>query len=388
MALPIRVFLALVAVVVVWHPIALSQDRPKEVSKEPPKGLSLEERGYWTLLNKPLGASDLTQEEYDSLWKVWPEPLREKAEKASPKERRLMALERYGFQESPDRPAGSIPQQFAPDGRGELAINCLACHGGKVAAKVILGLGNSLINFQTFREDVANLFAQTRRKTSPQPKLMPVAPEAPVRGVNNAFIQALVFLSVRDREMEVTPDKLQFTVPPAKDMNLPLIAPAFWHAHRKKYFYCDGFVEKSHRDIMQFSFDRSLPGKTVRGWEDDFKAIYAWINSVRAPKYPWEIEAKLAERGREIFNNQCARCHGKYGAESSYPERLVDVEDVGTDPLRANLSVDFKKHLGQSWLGYYGKTKLRTDQKAYVAPPLDGVWATAPYLHSTCLPLI
>jgi mono/diheme cytochrome c family protein len=388
MALRVRVFLALVAVVVVWHPIVLCQDRPKEVSKGPPGGLSLEERGYWTLLNKPLGIVTLTEVEYDSIWKVWPGPLREKAEKASPRERRAMALERYGFQDSPDRPAGSVPQQFTPDGKGGLAINCLACHGGKVAGKVVRGLGNSHINLATFSEDVVKLFTQTERKTSPWPKLMPVEPEPPVRGVSNAFISALVYLSVRDRDMEVTPNKLQFTIPPADDMNIPLIAPAFWHAHRKQYFYCDGFVEKSHRDIMQFSFEPSLPGKTVRGWEDDFKAIYAWISSVRAPKYPWEIDTKLAERGRAVFNKQCARCHGKYGTESSYPERLIDVEDVGTDPVRANLSLDFKKHLGQSWLGDYGKTKLRTEQKAYVAPPLDGVWATAPYLHNGSIPTV
>src|SRR5262245_33744546 len=88
---------------------------------EPPKGLSLDAKGYWILLNKPLGTTDLTEAEYDDLWKVWPEPLRARAEKATPRERRAMALVRYGFQESPDRPAGSIPQQFTSDGRGGLA---------------------------------------------------------------------------------------------------------------------------------------------------------------------------------------------------------------------------------------------------------------------------
>jgi mono/diheme cytochrome c family protein len=375
-------------VVAAWGPGARSQDRPAATAKEPPKGLSLEDKGYWILLNKPLGGTDLTEAEYDDLWKVWPEPLRSRAGKATPRERRAMALVRYGFQDSPDRPAGSVPQQFTPDGRGELAFNCLACHGGKVAGKVIPGLGNSHLNAATFGEDVAQLFLATNRKIPEFPKLMPAPAPAPVRGVNNAFIDALAFLIVRDRDMNVTPDKLQFAPPPAEDMNMPVIAPAYWHARRKKYFYSDGFIEKSHRDIMQFSFSPTIPGETVRAWEEDFKAVYAWINSVRAPKYPHEIDAPLAGRGREVFDTHCARCHGKYGTESSYPERLVDVEDVGTDALRANLSVAFKKHLGQSWLGEYGKTKLRTEQKAYVAPPLDGIWATAPYLHNGSVPTL
>jgi hypothetical protein len=188
--------------------------------------------------------------------------------------------------------------------------------------------------------------------------------------------------------MEVTLDKLQFPAPVADGMDLLIDTPAYWLAHRKKYFYCDGFVEKTHRDIMQFSFDPRIPGKTARAWEEDFKAILAWIESVRAPKYPWDTDAKLAERGGAVFANHCARCHGKYGKDSSYPERLIDVEDVGTDPVRATLSVDFKKHLGRSWLGDYGKTGLRTERVAYVAPPLDGVWATAPYLHNGSVPTL
>jgi mono/diheme cytochrome c family protein len=251
---------------------------------------------------------------------------------ATARERRAMALARYGFQDSPDRPARSVPQQFTPDGRGGLSFNCLACHGGKVAGKVIRGLGNSHLNAATFGEDVAQLFRATRRKSPEFPKLMPAVAPPPVRGVNNAFTDALAFLIVRDRDMNVTPDKLQFALPPAEDMNMPVIAPAYWHAHRKKYFYSDGFIEKSHRDIMQFSFSPTISGETARSWEEDFKAVYAWINSVRPPKYPWEINAQLAGRGREVFDTHCARCHGKYGAESSYPERLVDVEDAGTDP--------------------------------------------------------
>jgi mono/diheme cytochrome c family protein len=257
-----------------------------------------------------------------------------------------------------------------------------------VAGKVVLGLGNSHINSTTFAEDLVEFLAKSGRKLPPTPKGVPVPAAPPVRGVNNAFADALAFLIVRDREMEVTLDKLQFPAPAADGMDLPTDTPAYWLAHRKKYLYYDGFVEKTHRDIMQFSFDPGISGKTARSWEEDFKAILAWIESLRAPKYPWDTDAKLAERGGALFGTHCARCHGKYGKESSYPERLIDVEDVGTDPVRSTLSVDFKKHLARSWLGDYGKTGLRTEQAAYVAPPLDGVWATAPYLHNGSVPTL
>ncbi len=385
MSSPVRVFLTLsiAALAAVANVKTFAQDQPKQ----PPKGLSLEQRGYWTLLNKPLEANLLTEVEYDSLWKVWPEPLRAKAEKASPQERREMALERFGFQDSPDRPAGSIPQQFTSDGKGGLTINCLACHGGKVAGKVVIGLGNSHFNEATFEEDMVKLFAQTGRKVQPLPRLMPAVPLPPVRGVNNAFGTALAFLSMRDHDLELTPDKRQFAVPSYEAMDMPMRTPPYWHARRKKTFYYDGFVEKTHRDIMQFSLSLATTGKMARGLEDDFKAVYAWINSVQPPKYSWAIDAKLADRGRVVFDAHCAGCHGKYGAKGSFPEKLITLADVGTDPVRANLSADFKKHLGQSWLGDYGKTRVRLD-KGYMAPPLDGVWALAPYLHNGSVPTL
>ena len=384
MASHLRVFVAVVTLMAVAGLSAFAQDQPRK----PPKGLSLAERGYWILLNKPLVANLMTEADYDSLWKVWPEPLRANAEKAGPKERRVLTLERYGFQESPDRPAGSIPQQFTVDGKGGLTANCLACHGGKVAGQVLPGRGNSHFNEIAFNEDVAKLLTQTGRPPAPPPPLMPVPASTPVRGLNNAFGEALAFLSVRDRNMDLTLDKLQFTIPPAEALNIPMRTPPYWHAYRKKSFYYDGFVEKSHRDIMQFSFGPSLSGEAARALEDDFKAIYAWINSVRPPKYRWDIDAPLAAKGREVFSAHCAGCHGKYAPTGYFPEKLIALSDIGTDPLRANLSVAFKKHLGQSWLGFYGKTSLRTEPKGYVAPPLNGIWAQAPYLHNGSIPTL
>ena len=374
----VRVFVLVIPILVVWAAGSLADESPTE----PPNGLSLAQKGYWTLLNKPL-QTPFPEEVYSNLWKVWPEPLKEKAEKATPKERQKMALKRYGFQEIPDR---DLPLQFTPAGKGMMAINCFYCHGGKVNGRVIPGLGNSHLNLGNFKEDMVALRKRSGQKIPSRLDGVPRTTPPPVRGVNHAFGEAISLLIVRDQEMKLT-RKLQFPAPPQDGMNIPLDTPAFWLAHRKKHHYCDGFIQKSHRGLMQFSFAHSLTGKKVRDWEDDYKSVFAWIESVRAPKYPWNIKAKLAEDGRKVFNTHCARCHGMYGAEKFYPELLIDVEDVGTDPVRSTLSVDFKKHLGRSWIGDYGKVKLQLGT-AYVPPPLDGVWATAPYLHNGSVPTL
>ena len=45
---------------------------------------------------------------------------------------------------------------------------------------------------------------------------------------------------------------------------------------------------------------------------------------------------KPAPGGVAIFNNNCAECHGTYGAKGSYPNKIVSIEEVGTDPVRLN----------------------------------------------------
>ncbi|WP_026069350.1 c-type cytochrome [Legionella tunisiensis] len=67
---------------------------------------------------------------------------------------------------------------------------------------------------------------------------------------------------------------------------------------------------------------------------------------------------------------------------------MIDLDDLGTDPARTLLSTDFKKHLVRTWIGYYGKTPLNLTKNAYVAMPLDGIWATAPYLHNGSVPTL
>ncbi|WP_026069349.1 hypothetical protein [Legionella tunisiensis] len=231
-----------------------------------PSNLSLPQRGYWLLLNKPFAPPLLNEDEYDSLWTVWPEPLKSQAEKASKNERRIMALKRYGFQESPDRTKGDIPQQFTRDSKNNLSINCLACHGGKVAGTVILGLGNSHINFATFNEDLALLFAKSNRKIKPAPKILPPEAPDPVRGVNNAWAGAVLYMLVRDDNLHLTPDKLQFPQPSHRSLNIPMDTPAFWNVHHKKIFIMMD-LSKNHIETScsLFSIFLFLPKLSITG---------------------------------------------------------------------------------------------------------------------------
>ena len=94
-------------------------------------------------------------------------------------------------------------------------------------------------------------------------------------------------------------------------------------------------------------------------------------------------------RGKQIFENNCASCHGTYGDQSDYPELRVPIEDIGTDRIRLDaLSPKNRKHYGDSWFADLGGHETFADVDGYVAPPLDGIWASAPYLHNGSIPTL
>src|SRR5260370_19928916 len=107
------------------------------------------ERGYHALLAVPLETPVITEQQYLDLWQYWPEPERSQAAAATPEQRRQTMLERYGFQETPDRP-GPVPQQFTSAGTVNLSRNCLAWQAGPSPGKGVRGLGNSFLDTATF----------------------------------------------------------------------------------------------------------------------------------------------------------------------------------------------------------------------------------------------
>jgi hypothetical protein len=138
---------------------------------------------------------------------------------------------------------------------------------------------------------------------------------------------------------------------------------------------------------MQFMLIRQNGPEKFRAWERDFEKVFAYISELRPPKYPLAIDSEKASRGRGVFESNCASCHGSYGSQSEYPELLIPIEDIGTDRVRLDALTPLnRQHYGDSWFAENQKTIVDVD--GYVAPPLDGLWASAPYLHNGSVPTL
>lgn len=341
------------------------------------------ERGYRWLTTKAYVPSSIRQADVDQLWQAWPEALKAEAEQATPERRRELTWARYGITPRPGEP--DKPLQYVVDEQGRWSMSCLACHGGQVGEQVLPGLPNAHLALQDLMDDLAAL-----RKLQGRPSLLGDAlwrsvPLGETHGTTNAVMFSVALLTYRDKDLNVV---LPREAPRFRHHDLD--APPWWNVARRSTLYLDGFTPKAHRPLMQFLLVPTNGPARLKEWEDDFRDILACIESVKAPRWPFEApDAGLVQQGKAVFERACASCHGTYGEGGRYPERRVPIEQVGTDRLRFESIVPAQRRIyADSWLTGYDPTGVVVETTGYIAPPLAGIWASAPYLHNGSVPTL
>ena len=340
------------------------------------------QRGYRLLTTKPYLPPDFQQDVFDETWRVWEQPARTKAEGAASDERRAMAFSRYGLTPRPEDP--TMPLQYVVDSQGNWCMSCLACHQGKVGGRVVPGVANSHFALQTLTEEIRQTKLRLKKPLTRMDVGSMFMPLGGTHGTTNAVMFGVVLMSHRDVDLNV-----QENNPLPTMTHHDHDAPAWWLFRRKSRIYIDGFALKTHRALMQFTLVKENGPEVFPEREDDFRDIFAYLQSLEPPKYPYEIDRSSAEQGRGVFNQHCASCHGTYGVNGKYPEKCVPIEEVATDRVRHDaLLPHHREAYGKSWFTHYGRDKIIVDPGGYVAPPLDGVWATSPYFHNGSVPTL
>src|SRR6185295_20196071 len=90
-----------------------------------------------------------------------------------------------------------------------------------------------------------------------------------------------------------------------------------------------------------------------------------------------------------LFIENCEECHGSYGSDEMYPNLLIPGPEIQTDSLlySANYSdPQFANWFNKSWFTTGDHPARLVPFEGYIAPPLDGIWITAPYFHNGSVP--
>jgi mono/diheme cytochrome c family protein len=315
---------------------------------------------------------------------------------------------------------------------GTLGTTCHVCHSGQAGSPqdapglgALYGNGNSLSEYGQISQDLG---APLPGLSQPYPIVV-----GKTRGTNNALaLQIITFVLSQDLR-PADPDFLGFALLAPNGGSID--APAWWNVGHRPVKFQDGFLAM---DALRSDLGFFLPGPGPGGFDwikAHDRAGDTYLMSLKSPAYPAPIDAVLATQGAILFhskdlwaenlhnpvpkpgggNGSCAGCHGAYApryvndpafldtpALEGIASYIVPRDLIGTDPARVDSDTEAAEQYGKENFFAYPETlnpapeldcstqnraELRGDRvPGYLAPPLYGVWASAPYLHNGSVP--
>ena len=301
----------------------------------------------------------------------------------------------------------NVPYNFtavtAPNGVRVVSPNCLQCHAQKLNGELIVGLGNSLGDYTVATTGlfpiIDNLITITYGQNSPEweayePFRTPSATISPYimtecKGVNPADRIFGVLAAYRDSWSLEWLGSPQFTT---VEQTAVTDVPAWWQMNKKNVMlYNTAGRGDLARIMMASSLLTMKDSSEARQIDHAFPDVVSYIQSLEAPSFPEVVDQELADQGKTVFEQNCQMCHGVYGTNGYYPNLLLSKDVVGTDPLLASVSSNESALANWYNAGWFGSSDSHgvnfvNDSDGYIAPPLNGIWATAPYLHNGSVP--
>jgi mono/diheme cytochrome c family protein len=289
------------------------------------------------------------------------------------------------------------------NGETLVAPNCLQCHAQIFEDQLIIGLGNSLSDFTKGQKlNTANIDILEKLLKANAPKqyeasapfiniTKTIAPYlfAEVKGVNIADKLAAILVAHRDPMNFKWSDSALMPIP---NELIPTDTPPWWLLKKKNAMFYNGFGRGDFgRFLMASNLLTVRDTSESRSVDEHMPDVLAYIYSLQAPKYPKTIDQSLAGKGKTIFERNCSDCHGTYGANSTYPNLLIPESIIKTDSFlyKSNYSnPQFVNWFNKSWFTKGDHPAELVPFNGYIAPPLDGIWITAPYLHNGSVPTL
>ncbi|MEO1270431.1 MAG: cytochrome c, partial [Myxococcota bacterium] len=295
-----------------------------------------------------------------------------------------------------------LPPSFnafdAPNGARVVGgLTCFGCHSSTINGEYIVGLGDAFSDFSDQIDGFGLLQGLVESQFGPDSpeaessavfvrgaEAVTPLTDTPFAGVNPAFRLEEAAATHRN------PADLTWVEEPLFPIEPTLLAsdvPPLWNVAKKNGLYYNGMgrgdLARLIIQVLVVAIIDSEQAATIDANADD---ILAWLQALEPPPWPGAIDSEQAAAGEQVFATHCASCHGTYGDQETYPNLLVPLEMVGTDPAYARFFVERSELTDWYNSSWFAQESQVAPVLGYIAPPLDGVWATAPYLHNGSIP--
>lgn len=330
----------------------------------------------------------------------------------------------FNFEAGMDRPIGTSERHSL--GFNRISLNCAACHSGSwresagSPRQIVVGMPANRLDIERF----IRMLTDCSLDESFNPWQLAQAAER--QGVHYNFLQrlllrytvvpamreGLIFARYRFRFLESEtafgpgrvdtfgPEKALLNWPfeslPAREMTGVSDLPSLWlqapRAASGMHLHWDGNNDSVEERNRSAAFGTgAVPAVADR---PALKVMTDYLRSAanRPPAYPFPIDASLAARGRTLYGEYCADCHGASGRDFSGGKvgQVDPIEHIRTDPCRLdNYTEQLTREQGNLYAAYPDE-RFRHFRKThgYANLPLDGVWLRGPYLHNGSVPTV
>lgn len=299
-----------------------------------------------------------------------------------------------------------------------LMTNCALCHAERVrwpgGERLLLGVGNKRIRIHAYDDALATVaaradfdaarlgptaarFAEERGVTWPREFRAPLV-EATLRALRDRVRTRARFLPrVRGGlpGRVATIEAFAVAMEPAVHREIDTGSTVGWAKipdvigfSQRRTLSWDGGGEGS-LDVLVVEADLAAGARLPWFWKHPLQgpSLSAFLRRLpRELRFPGRIDAGLSRRGKAIFEEACAKCHGTYeddGRPKRYAESVVPLDYLDTDPARAGAVTDDFVAAANDPRVDGGLHLVRTRRTSgYVPPVLQSLWARAPYGHA------
>jgi hypothetical protein len=280
-------------------------------------------------------------------------------------------------------------------------VNCITCHTAEIDGVVYFGAGTKTFDDKWLGDSLKVLTSERWRAVMAHNPADAAYAAAANRILNSHHHDKIDSLT-RARSTAFAASHVELYMRPHNGA-MPSIdevgrgdvkTPPLWHTAAKIQagrWYTDGSFHgrvPMMASSMELEKDRpfdALVQTVIPTIKQEFDSV---ITQLRPPRYPYEVDTALAEKGRQLFYSRelrCSRCHGEYDGQGNVHWPGVHT-DVGTDRGRRDVVSDgFIDAFNASPLASEGSLEK---SEGYAATPLTGVWANYPYLHNGSVPTI
>lgn len=332
----------------------------------------------------------------------------------------------FGFLYEPGKtmPVGSSVRRYR--GINLVAVNCAICHVGSVRLKpgdkpkYVLGMPSNTVDLRSYYQF---LFDAAKSEKFSAGLILSTARQM---GISEDFInrEILSFYAVNLTRAELLnfesrlqplltnpafgPGRIDTFSPAKALLNFDLTAapasekigtadlPSIWYQRQREgqQLHWDGNnTSLSERDRSAAFGTGAYPVSLDRA---SMRRIEDFIMDAAPDPYPLPTDSAMAQRGKQVYAQMCANCHGVDG-KSFAPNQgalgtVTPIEQIGTDRHRLD-NYTYGLAVNQNLL--YAGTKDPSERFShfrktygYANLPLDGLWLRAPYLHNGSVPTL